>query len=219
MRNVKRLSATCSNSHPGTVSPAQPILLQPVAVAADLLWEIMKPFLVTIASAAVGFSQLALCQETPTQGSRSNPATTAVPASPEKPKPKPEELEAKFKAMLTEATMIGRWASLKEGTLGPEKEDKYHITGVNKLGGDTWVIHARMQYGKREFVAPIPVVVQWAGDTPVIIVDKLQVPGGGTYSARVLVYDQTYAGTWSGGEHGGLLYGVIKNDNKRESQP
>jgi hypothetical protein len=134
-------------------------------------------------------------------------------AAAEQPKLSTEELEAKFKAMLAEATLTGRWASTKGGTLGPEKEDKYTIAGVNKLSGDTWVVNARMQYGQREFVAPIPVLVKWAGDTAVIIVDKLQVPGGGTYSARVLIHEHTYAGTWSGGEQGGLLYGIISNQS------
>jgi len=72
-----------------------------------------------------------------------------------------------------------------------------------------WLITARIQYGKNDFVAPVPVVVKWAGDTPVIVLDKVGVAGSGEFSARVLVYDKTYAGTWSGGDHGGLLNGVI----------
>ncbi|MDB6131335.1 MAG: hypothetical protein JWM04_2442, partial [Verrucomicrobiales bacterium] len=45
--------------------------------------------------------------------------------------------------------------------------------------------------------------------TAVLLVDKLQMPGGGTYSARVLIYGKTYAGSWKGGGHSGLLNGVI----------
>jgi len=56
--------------------------------------------------------------------------------------------------------------------------------------------------------------VQWAGDTPVIIVDKMTVPGGGTYSARVLIHEHTYAGTWSGGNKVGLLSGMITNEKE-----
>lgn len=128
---------------------------------------------------------------------------------PAKPKLTPEELEAKFKATLTKATLAGRWCSLKDGQLGPEKEDKYTIIGVNKVGGDMWLIHARIQYGKKDITAPIPVQVKWAGDTPVIIVDDVGVPGSGAYSARVMIYDNTYAGTWTGGDHGGLMNGAI----------
>ena len=130
-------------------------------------------------------------------------------ASPGKPKLTPEELEAKFKTTLTKATLAGRWCSIKDGQLGLEKEDKYTIIGVNKVGGDMWLIHARIQYGKKDVTAPIPVQVKWAGDTPVIIVDDVGVPGSGTYSARVMIYDNTYAGTWTGGDHGGLMNGVI----------
>lgn len=128
-----------------------------------------------------------------------------------------EELEAKFKAAMTAVTMSGRWCSVKDDVLGEEKEDKYTIVSVEKGNGDSWVINAKMQYGKREVVAPIPVQVKWAGDTAVIIVDKLAIPGpggyGGTaYSARVLVHENTYAGTWSGGNRAGLLKGVIIKD-------
>jgi hypothetical protein len=132
-------------------------------------------------------------------------------ATPAKPKPTQEELEAKFKATLTRATLAGRWCLIKDGALGPEKEDKYTINSVMKVGGEAWLINARIQYGKRDITAPIPVQVKWAGDTPVLIVDAVDVPGGGTYSARVLIYEKTYAGTWTGGDHGGLLSGVITN--------
>ena len=137
----------------------------------------------------------------------------AAPAA-TKPKLTQEELEAKFKATLTKATFTGRWCALKDGELGPEKEDKYTILGVSKLGGAVWVINARIQYGKKDITAPIPVQVKWAGDTAVIIVDDVGVPGSGTYSARVMIYNNTYAGTWSGGDHGGLMSGVITNEKE-----
>ncbi len=129
-----------------------------------------------------------------------------------KPKASQEELEAKFKATMTKATMAGRWCSVKEGKMGAEKEDKYSIVGVSKIGGDAWIIQARIQYNQKDIIAPIPVQVKWAGDTPVITLDKVPVPGGGVYSARVLVYGDTYAGTWSGGDHGGLLNGIITQE-------
>ena len=142
-------------------------------------------------------------------------AQESKPAPPAKPKLTQEELEAKFKATLTKATMSGRWCSIKDGKLTPEKEDKYTIVSVNKLGGEAWIINARIQYGDKDFTVPVPVQVKWAGDTPVITVDGMAMPGGKTaYSARVLVYDKTYAGTWSGGEHGGLMNGVITNEKE-----
>jgi hypothetical protein len=125
-----------------------------------------------------------------------------------------EQLEATFKAMLTKATMSGRWCSINDGKLGPEKEDKYNIVSASKVNGSKWIISARIQLNKREMVVPIPVEVKWAGDTAVLIVDKLQYPGGGTYSARVLFYENTYAGTWSGGDRGGLMSGVIAGEKE-----
>jgi hypothetical protein len=38
----------------------------------------------------------------------------------------------------------------------------------------------------------------------------LSIPGLGTYTARVLIYRGQYAGTWSGGDHGGELWGRIE---------
>src|SRR4029079_7073294 len=105
----------------------------------------------------------------------------------------PEELEAKFKAMLAKATLSGRWAPIKDGALGAEKEDKYTIVSAGKVNGDSWVVNAKLKYGDREFVAPIPVKVKWAGDTAVLSVDNMQMPGGkNSYSARVLFYEHTY---------------------------
>ena len=129
-----------------------------------------------------------------------------------------EELEAKFKQTLTKATLTGRWSSIKDGKLGPEKEDKYTILGVNKVGADVWLINSRIQYGGKDITAPIPVHVKWAGDTAVIIVDDVGVPGSGTYSARLLIYRDTYAGSWSGGDHGGLMNGVITQEKDKEKE-
>jgi len=171
-----------------------------------------KYLLVIVAAIGLAFVEHAPAQDAKKPDAPDKPKDAPTPTSPpDKPKPSAEELEAKFKATLTQATLAGRWCSIKDGQLGPEKEDKYTIMGVTKIGGDMWLINARIQYGKQDIVAPIPVQIKWAGDTPVIVVDKVPVPGGGTYSARVLIFEKTYAGTWTGGDHGGLLNGVITN--------
>lgn len=140
------------------------------------------------------------------------------PAQEAKPAPTAEtsaavspELEAKFIAMLTDATLKGRWSPIKEGQLGQEKDESYQITSVTKVGGDKWTINAKLTYAGRSLVLPIPAQVKWAGDTPVLILDQLSLGVGPTYSARVLFYDKTYAGTWSGGGIAGLVSGVITN--------
>src|SRR5262245_25856136 len=175
----------------------------------------MKTTFASITSALIltlGLS--AFAQETKKSDAPQQSKEPSAKTSPTKPQLTPEELEAKFKATLTKATMAGRWCSLKDGQLGPEKEDKYTIISVNKVGNDVWMINARIQYGKKDITAPIPVKVKWAGDTPVIIVDDVGVPGSGTYSARVMIYNNTYAGTWSGGDHGGLMNGVITQEKE-----
>jgi hypothetical protein len=132
-------------------------------------------------------------------------------ASAEEKKNPQEELEAKFKKTLTNATLSGHWSMVRDGKVSDPKEEKYTITGANKVFGERWLITARVQYLKNDYTAPFLVRVKWAGDTPVITVDDVGVPGGAKYSARVMIYDGTYAGRWSGGEHGGLMSGVIIN--------
>jgi hypothetical protein len=83
---------------------------------------------------------------------------------------------------------------------------------VAKGSGENWTLSAKMKYRDQEVVLPIPVQVKFAGDTAILIVDRLSIPGGGTYSARVMFYERTYSGTWSGERGGGMLYGVVTNE-------
>lgn len=135
-------------------------------------------------------------------------------AAPAEVIPDQATLEKRFTDTLTQATFNGRWCLVEQGKLGPSKEETYTIQGVNKVGGDVWLVHARIQYGQRDVTVPVPVRVKWAGDTPVISITDLAIPGVGTYTARVLIYGDTYAGTWSGGTHGGLLNGAITRKEK-----
>lgn len=68
---------------------------------------------------------------------------------------------------------------------------------------------------------PLALPIKWAGDTPVITVTKVAFPGLGTYSARVLFSEDSYAGTWSGSTHGGEMWGkIVKGDAaKSDAKP
>lgn len=158
-----------------------------------------------VLAVALGLLLIDALHPLPAQEPAAQPSTPAAT----KPKPSQAELEATFKDTLTQATLTGRWCGIQDGKLTTEKEDKYTIVSVAKLGGEAWIVNARIQYGNKDFVAPIPVQVKWAGDTPVITLDNVGLPGGQSYSARVLIYGKTYAGTWSGGDHAGLMNGVI----------
>ncbi|MEQ1852922.1 MAG: hypothetical protein ABMA01_15185 [Chthoniobacteraceae bacterium] len=124
--------------------------------------------------------------------------------------PTPEQ-EAKFIATLTNATLKGRWCGIKDGQLTPEKEESYAIASVTKLGGDKWQINARLAYGGKDIELPIFVQVKWAGDTPVLVLDKVSMGTSRTYSARVMIFEKTYTGWWTAPDHGGMLHGLITN--------
>jgi hypothetical protein len=158
----------------------------------------MKRFILAVLPV---FSVLPLTAEEPGKSAAST-APAAAPAQ--------EELEKKFIDTMTNSVMAGRWCLLEDGRMSPEKDDKYTIASVKKNADGTWTITAKIEYAGLKFDAPVPVQVKWAGDTPVIIVDNMGLPGTPKYSARVLVYEGTYSGTWSGGGHGGLMYGTVK---------
>jgi len=140
-------------------------------------------------------------------------AEVTLKPGPAAQKPLPVDPEERFKALFTNAYLSGRWAPLKDGALGEERSgDKYQIVSVTRGSGDNWTVNAKMKYRDQEIVMPIPVQMKFAGDTAILVVDNLVIPGGGTYSARLLIYERTYSGTWKGQRGGGMLYGVITND-------
>ena len=96
------------------------------------------------------------------------------------------------------------------------REERYEIAKVSKLGGGIWVFQARIQYGSHDVTVPVPVRMEWAGDTPVLSLTEVAIPGLGTFTARVLFYDDQYVGVWRHGEVGGLHFGQIVPDSNSE---
>jgi hypothetical protein len=142
------------------------------------------------------------------------------PVKPKAPEPKLDQakLEKKFGEALSGATLVGHFTM--GDNAGEPKEERYVINKVTKLKGDYWLFTARIQYGKKDLTVPMMLPVKWAGDTAVITVTDLGIPGMGTYTARVLIYGDQYAGTWSGGKRGGHLWGRIErglDDGPKES--
>lgn len=121
------------------------------------------------------------------------------------------EREKQFEASMRNVTLVGYFTA-SDQPAGKLSEERYIIDKVVKQDGDTWVFHARIQYGKNDVPVRLPIPVKWAGDTPVISVTKLAVPLLGTFNARVLIYDGQYAGTWEGAGHGGQLFGRIEKN-------
>lgn len=89
-------------------------------------------------------------------------------------------------------------------------DDLYEISSVTKLDGNRWRFNVRMQYMNVDVTLPVVVPIEWAGDTPMVSITDFEIPGlGNEFGARVVFYDERYAGTWDHGEYGGLMYGSI----------
>jgi len=119
-----------------------------------------------------------------------------------------EELDAQFEQMMTGTTLVGRSTTVGRDTLS--SEERYIIEGVTRVAGDTWLVRSRFQYASRDIPIVIPVQIKWAGDTPVLGLTDLTIPGMGTFSARVVFYRDQYAGTWGASDHGGQLFGRLE---------
>lgn len=116
---------------------------------------------------------------------------------------------------LTGAVLEGTWQMNRrgdDGAFGPltePKPDRYNISKAVKLFGERWLITARIGYADKDVYVPVPVRIVPVDGTPVITLDKLDIPGIGRYSSRVVIDGQYYAGTWVGDGYGGILSGRI----------
>ncbi len=131
-------------------------------------------------------------------------------------KPDLNGLETKFAAMLENATLKGSWAPIAKQQLGDEKADGYRIVRAEKKKGNQWNIVSRIKRRGQEFDFPIPVVIEFAGDTAVMILNDSPVGKGQTWSARILFHDDVYAGSWwsPGHEKFGIVSGTVLRENK-----
>ena len=138
--------------------------------------------------------------------------------SPDESAPNRDELERQFASTLSGATLSGHFAVAGEQLPAGLRKEEYTISKVSKLTGDLWLFQARIQYGDNNVTVPLPLPVKWAGNTPVITLDEVPVPGMGTFSARVMIIGDRYAGTWSGGDHGGYMFGVITHPDEEDER-
>lgn len=149
-------------------------------------------------------SQRAVAVEPASESSR--PGTPAVAAD------RQAALDAKLSKMLSGATLDGSF-TVSDANADTSKlsREKYTLGDVKKVGGDVWLFPTRIEYGGKDVTLPIPLPVRWAGDTPVVVVDEVALPGFGTVSARVMFFDGHYAGYWKHGTHSGNLFGEIRS--------
>jgi hypothetical protein len=131
--------------------------------------------------------------------------------------PEQEKQYSQLEATLSGSVLVGNF-TVTGAQMGEPKAERYELISVKHVGDGNWMFVARIQYGDYDVKLPITLPIKWAGDTPVITVDKMSFPGLGTYTARVMIYDGHYAGFWSGADHGGHLYGVVERGEAKTDQ-
>ena len=128
-----------------------------------------------------------------------------------------ERFYEQLERTLTHATLTGRFTISGKESAEPISET-YTIERVTKLErGDFWLFQVRIEYGNKDLTIPLALEVKWAGDTPMITLTKFPIPRLGTFSARVIIYDDMYAGTWRHGDVNGHMLGNIVREKKAES--
>jgi hypothetical protein len=125
-------------------------------------------------------------------------------------------LEKDFQEAMTNVTMTGFFTV---GDSGEPHDDKYTVERVTKSEGDIWLFAARIQYNKKDYKATVKVPVKWAGDTPVITLQNYLIAGQGVFSARILIHNGMYAGTWGNQKQGGKMFGKIVRNEEAPAQP
>jgi len=144
--------------------------------------------------------------------------STAIAEQPASPSDAQQtKRDAALEKSLTGATMVGYFTD-SNAAATKLTADRYDLKSVRHLGKDQWLFQTRIRYGDHDITLPLTLPIYWAGDTPMIAVEKLVVPGLGTFSARVMIYDNHYAGFWSGADHGGHMFGKIERESKNEPE-
>ena len=136
------------------------------------------------------------------------------------------ERERRFAETMQNVDMVGHFTIENvpgldevEGVRRDRNPERYEIASVSKLKGegDRWRFDVRVVYMTVDVTLPVVVPIVWAGDTPMVSITDFEIPGlGDQFGARVMFYDERYAGTWNHGPYGGLMYGVIEPAASRE---
>ncbi len=129
-------------------------------------------------------------------------------------------MEADFERSMRNVVMEGFFTVTGRGDDGNLRPERYEVEKAVKVAGSLWTIHARIQYGDHDFTAPVPVQLLWAGDTPVISLTEIELPGAnGAFTARIVFYRDHYSGMWWHGETGGNQFGRIIRNAPAEDAP
>ena len=136
---------------------------------------------------------------------------TSIVAAPALAQTDSAEREQKLHAMLEGARLVGQFSVVGTATTPPPQAEQYAVSRLERDAEGRWVFNVSMSYATQQHTMPVPVTIEWAGDTPMITLTEQTIPGLGTFSARVLLYDGLYAGTWKHGQFGGHMWGRIES--------
>ena len=132
------------------------------------------------------------------------------------PPPPLTAAEKEFQEAMTNVTLTGYFTV---GDSGEPHDDRYIVERVSKAGDDIWNFDARIQYNKKDYKATVKVPVKWAGETPVLMLQNYLIQGQGVFSARILIHNGMYAGTWGSQKQGGKMFGKIVRNEPSPAQP
>jgi hypothetical protein len=155
-----------------------------------------------LALALPGVARAAAPAQPAEPGARAEPAAAAVQGEDRAAR------EKWFAELLNNVELVGSFTT--DGKEQPPREDRYTILKAAKGEGENWVITAKVGYKGMSVPVNFTVPVKWAGDTPMIYMTDQKLPGMGAFTVRLMFYGNHYAGTWSGGDHGGLMWGRIE---------
>lgn len=123
--------------------------------------------------------------------------------------------DKKFEETMRDARLEGNFSVVTDQGMQSDFSELYMVSELERGDDDTWIFKAKMKYGENSHEAefPIPVQVIWAGDTPMITMENTTVEGLGTFTVRLLLHGDRYAGTWQHGAFGGHMWGrIIKGE-------
>jgi hypothetical protein len=130
-----------------------------------------------------------------------------------------EKRAQQFSELMQNCTLIGSFTVDGQAAETP-KPERYEIESAVPAADDLWVFTVRIKYGKLDTKLPVTVPVKWAGDTPMVTLTNASIPGlGDGFSARVLFYEDRYAGTWQHGPVGGHMFGKIERAKPTAGKP
>ena len=121
------------------------------------------------------------------------------------------DLERTFAERMQNVALEGHF-TIKGRQRRDGNPELYEISKVTKLDDGRWRFDVHLTYGSVDATLPVVVPIVWAGDTPMVSITDFAIPGlGDEFGARVIFYDDRYAGTWNHGQYGGMMYGTIRS--------